>query len=92
MRKDVLVKAFITLPVAEAVVGMEISGVRAFPREEMKQRIKALNGQAEFFKVAELEIPENGCKVFNTGSVMIPRTSRAVIKKCHSVKEFIDQQ
>lgn len=82
---------YITLPIADAIKGKEISGTRAFTRTEMVSKVSSLNGAAKSYKVAELTIPENGCKQVGQNCVMIPCTSKATIKECHEVEDFIRQ-
>ena len=87
MAKKQLISAFITLPVAEAQKGKEISGVRAFARNVMETKVKSLNGQAKNYNVVELEVPKDEC-IIGTTCVTIPITSKAIIKNCYSIEEF----
>ncbi|MFZ2150637.1 MAG: hypothetical protein WAZ12_04730 [Candidatus Absconditicoccaceae bacterium] len=82
---------FITLPREDAKKDRELSGMRAFTRDEMVTKVSALNGKGKNYKVVELDIPENGCKSVGKNCVMIPRTSKAIIKDCHEVEDFINQ-
>jgi hypothetical protein len=72
-----------------------ISGIRVFPKEKMINKVQYLNGSAEFYKVVEVEIPENGCK-FNSNEnnvewIMIPHTLNARVGACHDVIGFLMQ-
>lgn len=85
------ITAFLTLPVADAIVGTEVTGVIAFCKEELQKKVANLNGRSQSFRVAELQIPEKGCITHSVGSFMIPNTTKAVIKGCHEVQNFINQ-
>lgn len=89
MDKNSLITAFIALPEIDAIEGKEVTGLIAFCKEEMKKKISKLNGKSESFRVAELEIPQKGCKTTNSGGYLIPNTTKAIIKSCHKVADFI---
>jgi len=84
------ITAFLTLPVADAIVGGEVTGAIAFCKEELKKKVVNLNGQSEYFRVAELQIPTEGCITRKKGIFMIPITTKAKIKNCYKVNDFIE--
>ncbi len=88
MAKKQLISAFITLPVAEAVIGKVISGIRAFPGDKLKEKVRNLNGKSSSFRVAEIQVVRTDCEC-NTEHIKIPQNSNAIIKNCYTVEQFI---
>jgi len=82
------ITAFLTLPVADAIVGKEVKGVMAFCENELKKKLAKLNERSENFRVAELQIPTEGCKT-REEIFIIPITTKATITNCYKVSDFI---
>jgi hypothetical protein len=80
--------AFIALPLEEAIIGTELSGMIVFSENEIKKKLEGLNGQSKNFRVAELQLPIHGCKKHGEG-YLIPRGISAKVRKCYPVNEFI---
>lgn len=88
MGKEELISAFIALPVSEAIVGKVISGIRAFPAKELKEKIRNLNGKSSSFRVAEIQVQTSHCEC-SKEHITIPQNKEALIKECYSIDEFI---
>ena len=93
MNQNLLITtAFITLPIADAIVGSIISGIRGFSKENLQERIKKnlQNGNYKGFKVVEIEVDKCHCKECGP-QIIIPQASNAVIKNCYEVHDFVGQ-
>lgn len=91
MDGNILVTVFLAVSVSEAIIGKEISGTMAFHANVLKDRLKSLNGQSKNFRVVELEVKKDSCKDHGEKGILIPQTSKAKVKNCYEVEEFILQ-